>query len=298
MWVLLALLSAGFLGFYDVIKKHSLNGNAVIPVLFFACFSSLLIFSPIFIFSYFNPTELKNVGLFIPTINFYQHKLILLKSAIVVSSWILAYFALRNLPITIVSPIRATGPIWTLIGAILLFSEKLNCWQWIGIIITLSSFYLFSFSGKAEGIIFKNNKWIWFIVSATILGSISSLYDKYLMQRLDRMAVQAWFTFYQVVLLLPFTMIFYFPQRKKIPFTWKWSVPLIGLFLLVADFAYFYALSMPGSLVSLVSAIRRSGVVIAFFAGALIFKEKNRKKKAFYLIGIMSGVLFIIFGSN
>lgn len=34
MWILLALCSACLLGFYDVFKKQSLKGNAVIPVLF------------------------------------------------------------------------------------------------------------------------------------------------------------------------------------------------------------------------------------------------------------------------
>lgn len=298
MWVLLALLSAVFLGFYDVIKKYTLNGNAVIPVLFFACLSSLIILTPLFTLSHLCPDKLKNIGLYIPEISYYEHILIITKSIIVVSSWILAYFALRNLPITIVAPIRATGPLWTLIGAIIIFSEKLNSWQWIGIIITLSSFYLFSLTGKAEGIYFKKNKWIWAIICATFLGAISSLYDKYLMQQIDRMAVQAWFTFYQVVLLLPFTLIFYIPIRKKFPFIWKWTIPLIGLFLLIADFTYFYALSIPCSLVSIVSATRRSGVVIAFFIGAIIFKEKNRRKKAVYLIGIFAGILFILLGTR
>ena len=46
MWLALAFLSAFLLGCYEVNKKMSLNGNAVIPVLFFNTLISSLIFVP------------------------------------------------------------------------------------------------------------------------------------------------------------------------------------------------------------------------------------------------------------
>lgn len=47
MWLALAFLSAFLLGCYEVNKKMSLNGNAVIPVLFFNTLISSLIFRPV-----------------------------------------------------------------------------------------------------------------------------------------------------------------------------------------------------------------------------------------------------------
>jgi bacterial/archaeal transporter family protein len=294
MWLVLALISAVTLGIYDVFKKISVKNNAVLPVLLVSCATSALIFVFIKAASVVSPETMVRLGIFVPAITPHEHVLIFIKSVLVVTSWVFSFFALKHLPLTIVAPIRSTAPVWTLIGALVIFSERLSPVQWIGISITIIFFYLFSVAGKSEGIEFKNNKWILFIVIATLLGSASGLYDKHLMRHYDRIAVQAWFSFYQVALLLPFTMLTWYPIRKNNPFTWRWSIPLIGLFLLIADFVYFYALSYPESLISIVSAIRRSGVVIAFAFGALLFKEKNIKQKALYLAGIIIGVTLMM----
>jgi bacterial/archaeal transporter family protein len=299
MWAFAGLVSAVFLGIYDIFKKTSLNENAVIPVLFFSTLTSTLIFLPVVLGSYFSPEIFIQIGLFAPTLSFAGHLQVLLKSAIVVSSWILAFFALKHLPLTIFAPIRSTGPFWTLIGALLIFHEKLNTLQWIGVTLTLLFFYLFSTAGKLEGIEFRKNKWILFIVFGTILGAVSSLYDKFIIARIDRIAVQAWFSFYQVALLLPVLGIFWYPNRKNTTrFQWRWTIPLIGMTLVIADFLYFYALSIEGSMISMVSALRRSSVLVTFSFGALLFREQNLKKKALYLLGILTGILLITLGSR
>ena len=299
MWAFAALLSAFFLGIYDIFKKTSLIGNAVIPVLFFATITSTVIFLPIVIGSALFPEWLKVTGLFSPTITFEQHLQILLKSAIVVSSWILAFFAMKHLPVSIFSPIRSTGPFWTFIGAIIIFNEKLNGLQWAGVFLTLLFFYLFSTSGKKEGIEFRRNKWIYYIILGTILGSISGLYDKYIISRIDRIAVQAWFSFYQVIILLPVLLLLWFPSRKTTtPFQWRWSIVLIGITLVIADFLYFWSISMEGSMISIISNLRRSSVLITFTVGSLVFHEKNVKQKGLYLIGILAGILMITLGSR
>ena len=294
MWLILALFSAVFLGVYDVFKKYSVNDNAVFPVLLFSCTTSALLFVPVFILSATQAEFMTSVGLYLPPLNSNEHFLILIKSILVVSSWVFAFFALKHLPLTIVSPIRATAPVWTLTGALLIFSEHLTFIQWTGLGVTITFFYLFSTAGKKEGLSFRTNKWMWFIIIATLLGSASALYDKHLMRYYDRIAVQAWFSVYQVVLLLPATLLFWYPKRKAIPFKWRWTIPLIGLFLVVADFMYFYALSYTDSLISVISVIRRSGVVVAFTFGALIFKEKNIRRKSIYLAGILLGVMLLM----
>jgi bacterial/archaeal transporter family protein len=299
MWVLLGLFSALFLGIYDIFKKLSLNGNAVLPVLFFSTCTSAAIFLPIAVGSAFFPEIFKSIGLFSPSLSFNEHLLVFLKSVIVVASWIFAFYAMKHLPITIFSPIRSTGPLWTMIGALIIFHEKLNFSQWVGVTITLGFFFLFSTAGKSEGIKFRQNKWIYFLVLGTLLGGASGLYDKYIIRHVDRIAVQAWFSFYQVVLLAPVMAIFWLPKRKETtPFSWRWSIPAIGLTLVAADFLYFYALSCDGSMISIISALRRGSVVVTFALGALIFKDKNLKQKVFLLIGILVGILLISMGSR
>ena len=55
MWLLLAFVSATFLGFYDASKKASLRNNAVLPVLFLNSLFSTIIFSP-FLVDYLSGT--------------------------------------------------------------------------------------------------------------------------------------------------------------------------------------------------------------------------------------------------
>lgn len=300
MWVFLALSSALFLGIYEVFKKLSVNKNAVIPVLVISTVTSAMIFLPLTIGSAYFPEFFQKIQLYVPRIDLTQHGMIFLKSIIVVSSWVMAFYAVKNLPMTIVAPIRATGPIWTLLGAILIFSEHLNIQQWVGVTITLFFFYMLSTAGKSEGINFSANKWVFLIMGGTFLGAVSGLYDKFLMRRIDRMAVQAWFSFYQVAILFPILAItrWRLPKSERTPFHWRWTIPLIGVFLVVADYLYFNSLSYADSMVSIVSSLRRGGVVVSFVVGALVFKEKNIPLKALYLTGIMIGILLISLGSK
>lgn len=299
MWVSLALLSALLLGVYDVLKKVSLNNNAVLPVLFSTTATAALLVSPVILLSPVYPSFFQAAHIYVPPIAPEEHLLVFLKALIVVSSWTFAFYAFKNLPITIVTPIRATGPIWTLLGAIFLFLERPNLVQWIGLGVTLCFFYLFSTAGKSEGISFKRNKWVYFIFVATLLGACSGLLDKFILQFIDRVAVQAWFSFYQLVVMLPVLITFRWSKKKekRSTFEWRWSIPLIAIVLLLADYAYFYSLSIPESMISIVSALRRGSVLVAFLVGALVFKEQNIRQKGIYLLGILVGILLISLGS-
>lgn len=299
MWGILGIVAAVFLGIYDIFKKTSLDKNAVIPVLFFSVLTSSLFFIPAIIGSGINPQFFHSINFFVPQITFSQHLHIFLKAIIVLSSWILAFFAIKHLPLSVVSPVRATAPLWTLLGALVLFAEKLNGLQWIGLLVTLTFFFLFSTTGKLEGISFRTNKWVFLIIAATLLGSASALWDKYIIREIDRFSVQAWTGVYQLLMMIPILLFLWFPQRKSsTPFKWHWTIPLIGVFLTLSDYFYFNALSYPNSLISVLSGIRRSGVIIPFIFAAFFLKEKNIVKKGFYLAGIITGVIVMALGSR
>ena len=299
MWLLLAFLSAALLGFYDAFKKESLRDNAVLPVLFLNTVFSSLVFLPFILLSYGAPDVLRGTMFDMPVAGWEEHKYILLKSFIVLSSWIFGYFGMKHLPLTIVGPINATRPVMVLIGALLVFGERLNLYQWIGVLLAVLSFFMLSRSGKKEGIDFKHNKWILFIVLAAVAGAVSGLYDKYLMTRLHPMLVQSWYNVYQVFIMCPIILLLWYPQRKtSTPFRWKWTIVFISLFLCAADFAYFYALSYEDSMISIVSMVRRGSVVVSFFFGALFFHEKNLKSKTIDLILVLIGMFFLYLGSR
>lgn len=298
MWLGLAFVSAFFLGCYDISKKISVGNNAVIPVLFFnTLFCTLLLFPLVFI-SRVAPDTLEDTMFFVPSISATTHLYVFIKSVIVLTSWILGYFAIKHLPLTITAPINATRPVMTLVGAILIFGERLNIYQWIGVILTIISFFLLSMSGKKEGISFKSNKWILFIFLATLTGAISGLYDKFLMQRFTSTSIQFWFNFYQCLIMGLIMLILWYPKRKKnTPFTWRWSILLVSLFLTIADFIYFDALSYPDAMISIISMIRRSSVLVSFAGGVLLLKEKNLKAKAIDLVLIVIGMIFLYIGA-
>ena len=299
MWLVLAFLSAALLGFYDAFKKESLRDNAVLPVLFLNTVFSSLVFLPFILLSFGAPDVLGGTMFDMPVAGWEEHKYILLKSFIVLSSWIFGYFGMKHLPLTIVGPINATRPVMVLIGALLFFGERLNLYQWIGVLLAVLSFFMLSRSGKKEGIDFKHNKWILFIVLAAVTGAISGLYDKYLMTRLHPMLVQSWYNVYQVFIMCPIILLLWYPQRKTTtPFRWKWTILFISLFLCAADFAYFDALSYEDSMISIVSMVRRGSVVVSFLFGALFFHEKNLKSKAIDLILVLIGMFFLYLGSR
>lgn len=304
MWLILAFTSAVLLGFYDSFKKKSLGGNAVIPVLFLNTLFSSLIFLPFIILS--AKTNALDGSIFhVGSGGWEMHKYILLKSVIVLASWIFGYFGMKHLPLTIVGPINATRPVMVLVGAMLVFGERLNVYQWVGVLLAVASFFMLSRSGKKEGIDFKHDRWIYFIVLAAVLGAVSGLYDKYLMAPvshggvgLDTMMVQSWYNIYQCFMMGGVLMLLWWPKRKHTtPFRWDWCIVFISVFLSAADFVYFYALSIPGAMISIVSMVRRGSVVVSFLFGAVFFHEKNLKSKVVDLILVLLGMLFLYIGS-
>ena len=207
-WLILAFMSAALLGCYDSFKKEALKDNAVIPVLFLNTLFSSLIFLPFIILSA-STTALDGSIFHVASGGWEVHRYVVLKAVIVLSSWVLGYFGMKHLPLTIVGPINATRPVMVLVGALLVFGERLNGWQWVGVLLAVLSFFMLSRSGRKEGIDFKHDHWIWMIVGAAMLGALSGLYDKYLMAPvesggvgLDRMLVQSWYNIYQCAMML------------------------------------------------------------------------------------------------
>lgn len=322
MWLALAFVSATLLGFYDTSKKASLKDNAVLPVLFLNTVFSTMIFSP-FLLGWLDAstllagsqpltqnaccTDAAGISQKSLTVNnlldvypmLTAHLLVILKAFIVLSSWICGYFGLKHLPLTIVGPINATRPVIVLIGAMLLFGERLNAYQWTGVLMSILSIFLMSRAGKKENIDFKSNRWIWCVAVATIMGAISGLYDKFIMKSLSPMFVQSWFNFYQMIIMAVVCGLMWYPKRHQTtPFRWRWSILLISIFICLADFAYFSSLSDPDSMISVISLVRRGSVIISFICGVVIFKERNLKAKILDLILLLTGMVFIWIGTR
>ena len=299
MWVGAALLSAMLLGLYDVAKKRSLAGNAVVVVLLLNTLFSTILFAPVILDAEFGFGLFEGTALASTRGDIGDHLLVALKAAITLSSWLCGYYAIKHLPLTIVGPVNATRPVAVLVGALLLFGERLNAWQWGGVLLTIVSLYLLSRAGSKESINFRSNRYVWALFAAMLLGAVSGLYDKFLIANcsLHPLFVQSWFGLYQLIMMAIIALVVWMPRRANEPFKWVWTIPLISLFVSCADFCYYHALDDPDAMIAVVSMIRRSSVIVTFLCGALIFGERNLKHKALDLLLILVGMVLLCIGS-
>jgi len=298
MWLTLSLVSAFFLGLYDVAKKHSVTGNAVFPVLFFSTLSGALCTVPLLILSTVNPSLADSWHILIAPQPLSNHLFIIAKSFIVGTSWVLSYFGLKHLPITIASPLRATAPLFTVMGAVLIFGERPSGVQWAGISLILASYILYSRSNKKSTAEKAATVWIVFMILAAITGAASAGFDKYLLQSrsLPPLFVLSWFLIYLAVIFGIINLVFWIPNRSTFtPFTFRPAIVLIGVLLVIADTVYMQALSDPTAKLSLVSSIRRTNVLISFAGGMLLFREGNIRGKLAPFVGIIIGLVLIMF---
>lgn len=298
MWIWLALISSVLLGFYDVAKKRSVEGNAVLPVLTVATSISALFFLPVILSSEFS------LGWFQPGDMFYvtpipleQHLLILTKAVIVAATWLFGYLAVKHLPLTIVSPIYALRPVLVLLGSIFIFGERLNGFQWAGVVVAFFAFFLMNYSSHKEGIKFTKNRGVFYLFMAVLLGVGSAFCDKIMMKGIQPASVQAWCGLYVALLYGILTIILWLPRRKEEKFQWRWSIVLISIFLSIADFCYFNALAGEGALLAVISLMRRGSVVVSFTLGAIFFKERNLKSKTLALCVLLVGLYLLLRGS-
>lgn len=302
MWVFLAVLSAIGLGFYDICKKRALTTMSVLSVLFGSVVCSSLLMSPMYILSRVCPQWLDGTLLYVPHVSALELLLITIKAALVLSSWVCAYYAMRRLPITVVTPINATRPMWTLMGAVLIFHETLNSYQWSGVGVAIVSFFAFSYvsihNRRNEQSAVNDASWWPYValMGAVLLGAASGLYDKHLMRHIDHNAVLVYYTWIQALMM---GLVFVLSRQRIQQIVCKEWVAIAGISvcLTLADFVYLLSLSDPNSLIAVVSLIRRSSVLITFCYGALVLKEKNILDKGICLVGIAVAMVFLLMGS-
>ena len=304
MWTILAFISALCLGFYDISKKIALRENRVIDVLTISvCISAILLSIPLWL-SRLCPEVMTSTPFYVPQLDPEAHLYTLLKSVIVLSSWVFAYVSLKHLPLSVVSPMQATRPMWTLVGALIIFGERLNAWQWVGVSLALGTVFVFSFRNKSKITNHQSpitNKYYIALALAILIGACSGLYDKYLMRRYDHNAVQVYYTFYQALMML---IVWAIINRKNhlSPISNLQSIKKIGvialisLFLIISDNVYMLALRDPDSLIAVVSTIRRGGAVIGFAYGLIFLKEPDPWHKVLCMAGIIAGLICLAIG--
>jgi len=277
MWIWYIIVSALFLGLYDVAKKQSLRNNSVMMVLFLSSALSTLFLSPFF-----------SLG------PWQDHLRLFFKAQLVTCSWITGLLAMKLVPLSTVSTVKATRPVFVLLFSLILFAEKLNALQWIGCIMTIFAIFLLSRTSKKEGIEFGKNRGISYLLVSIITGVCSALYDKHILGFMDPVFVQCWSNFFITLSMGAILLFQYFRDKEKFQsLKWDWALLAIAVLITTSDFFYFKSLSTQGSLLSIVSMVRRSSVIVPFVFGALFWKEKHIKEKGFALLLILISISLI-----
>ena len=297
MWVVLSLTSAVLLGFYDIFKKQTVVGNAIIPVLFYSTMISALLFLPFILLSQFKPfifTGSFMEKLFIDPLTLQQHLLIIGKTAIIVFSWMFSYSAMKNLPITVVGPVNQLRPAISVVLLFLIFQEKLTLVQWFGVVLALVSFYLMNRSGKLEGIVFRSNKWVYMLLGSAVLVAFSGVYDKFLLSKesISPATIQAWYTIYDFVMMAILFFLVWYPHRAKHPFEWRWGIVGMAVFVTLADVIYLTGLGQEAAVVVIIPLILYGvRLLVSFVYGIFGFKEKNIRSKIIPLLMVLAALV-------
>ena len=324
MWLLLAVVSAALLGFYDVAKKQALRKNGTFAVLLVATALSTVFVSPFF---RLGPVE--------------DHLKLVLKAVLVTASWVSGMEGLKRLPLTTVSTIKGSRPVFVVFFSVLLFGERLDWMQWTGIVLVIVALYLLGFTSRSDGTVeVRKAGFLWMGLSV-VTGVLSALYDKHIMQGMEPLFVQSWTNLFITIILalcVLFKRLFFgsgegsasgdfaslipptanaagpsrshghgrpwSPEAEPSPepktgasFTWDWTIVLVAVLITAADACYFFALKQPDALLSVISVIRRASVLVTFLCGALLFKEGNLRAKALNMLLLAAGVVLLLLGS-
>lgn len=278
----MSVCSAVLLGVYDVVKKQSLKRNGVLHVLLGATALTALFLCP-----------------FLEAGTPKDHLALIFKAVLVTTSWVSGLLGMKYLPLTTVSTIKASRPVFVVAFSIILFGEKLNIWQWAGVVMVIAALYLLSVSSRKEGIHFTSNKGVACMAISVLSGAASALYDKHILGYLEPLFVQSWANVYITVLLAVCVLVKALKDGpgKRERFSWDWRLLAIAVLITASDMLYFFSLKDEGAMLSIISMLRRCSVVITFVLGAILFKEKRIKDKAIDLAVLIAGLALLLFGS-
>lgn len=285
MYIFLALLSALFLGCYEVLKKVSLKKSSIHETLFFYCLCGLFV-SLIFI------KDAISIG-------FLDVLFILIKSGVIVLNWFLVLKCMQKLDVAIVVCFSLLNTILVVFLSHFIFDEVITIMHFLSLLFIATGIVLITMLDRKENKDKVKNHYIYIIllIFGSVLGSCSAMLDKYLInvREVESGAVLLWFLLFNS--LIYGTIYLY--KNKKIE--WKklkanyWLV-LTGVGIALADIVYYSAIASIGAQISLISILRKCSVIVATILASLFLKEKHLfKKLGILLIMIIGIVIPIIF---
>lgn len=292
MWIVFGITAGLILGLYDFWTKKSMDGNDVISIVFFSSFFGMAAWGLVLTLGAGNTlllVDLFNLG--------YEHQLfIAVKSMAMTLSWILAYYAVKALPMSFSGAVRASGPLWTMAGGVLIFGEYLTATQFFLIFASIAAYYALSQIGKKEGIDAIKSKPVMMMLAATIFSAATTVYDKYLVQSIGLTAVSIQINSAIQRFLIALVIFYFYKKHSKIKTgtTWSLYIPLVGISWVVAEYVYFFAIVQADSNVTYLSVFRRMSLVVGFILSAIFIGEKYLKQKTIIILVLVLSTVALI----
>lgn len=295
-WIVPALGAGLLLGLYDFLTKIALKENSVLDVVFFCCLIGGLMWLPFCFMPEFAAAVLQPLALYPKSLTWTEQALLVPKSLMMVVTWVLSYYSVKSLPLSISAGVRASGPLWTALGAMVFLSEQLSWTQWLGLAIAMAAYYGFAVIGSKEGISFRQNVWVLAMLAATLLSTANAIYDKYVIAslRLDLSAVQAYSAVQRAVIGLALLSMVSGSVRWTSLFSRNWAVLAVAASYVAAEFIYLWAVSQEGAMISVIAILRRTNLVMVFGLSALLLTERFIAQKTMAIILVLVGIALTI----
>lgn len=280
LWIVFVLLYGILKGSREPMKKAILGEVNVLSTLFGYTFIGFLMSVP------------TARGIF--SISFTMFLLLIIKSFVVFTAWILGFKGLKKIPVSVYGVLDMSRVIFSTLLGVLFLHESLTVKGVVSLILVAMGLYFANQKKNAENEEYKQ-KYVWYIFLSCFLNAISGTLDKYIMStgEITSSALQFWFMLLTSIFYLGYILIKKEKLELKKAFTNPW-IYLLSFSLILGDRLLFIANSYPDSKVTIMTLLKQSSAVVTILLGKLIYHEKNIAKKLVCALIIISGIVLSV----
>ncbi len=220
--------------------------------------------------------------------------LIALKSGSIFVAWIMAFVAIKKVPVSIYSVTDMSRVIFSTLMGIIFLGERLTLQGIVSMLLVITGLYLANRKQGESGEEYSV-KYIWIIIISCMLNGISGTLDKYIMSysSVTSSALQMWFMLMLSIMYLLYIII----KKEKLELLKALKNPwiyILSLSLVFGDRLLFIANQDPESKVTIMILLKQSSAIVTIILGKLLYNEKNILKKLACACLILLGILIAI----
>lgn len=279
-WIIFILLYGILKGAREPIKKGVLKDVGVLTALFVYTFVGFLMAAP------------TAEGVFSATP--FAFLLVIIKSLIIFAAWILAFAAIKKVPVSVYGICDMSRVIFATLLSVFFLHESFTVKGVISLILVIFGLYFANTKKGADDEKYEL-KYIGMIFAECFLNAVSGTLDKYIMStgEITSSAMQFWFMLLLSVFYLAYILIKREKPEFKKAFTNPWLY-LLSFSLVLGDRLLFIANSDPQSRVTIMTIVKQSSAIVTIILGKLVYKEKNIVKKLICAAVILAGIALAI----